>query len=222
MKNIFTFGFIALFLSSSIILSGQSKAIYTHPNFNRLARTHKLLAIVPFDSEIQLRPKEMESFSEQELIDMEMSEGLGVQSALQSYFLKRKGKDNIRVGFQDVDKTNTILKRHGIDQTNIGDYTHEQLAEMLGVDAIIDGKLSTKKPMSEGASAALGVLVGVWGPTNSGNITIKIVDKATGENLWQYDKQLSRSLGSDTNTIIAAMMRKASRKFPYSDLNKGR
>ncbi len=222
MKNIFTFILIGLFISSTSDLAAQSKAIYTNPNFNRLARTHKILAIVPFDCEIQLRPKEMESISEKELIDLEMSEGLGVQTALQSYFLKRKGKDNIRVDFQDVDKTNTILKQNEIDQTNIGDYTHEQLAEMLGVDAIIDGKLSTKKPMSEGASAALGILVGVWGPTNSGNITIKIIDKTTGENLWQYDKQLSRSLGSDTNTIIAAMMRKASRKFPYSDLNKGR
>ena len=220
MKKLMTLGLSLLFLSLAFMTHAQSKAIYTHPNFDRLARNHKLIAIVPFDCEMQLRPKEMESITDEQLAEMELAEGLGVQAALQSYFLKRKIKDGIRVDFQDVDKTNTILRQNGIDQFNIGDYTHEELAELLEVDAIIDGKLSTKKPMSEGASAALGVLVGVWGPTNSGNITIKIIDRKTGENLWQYDKQLSRSLGSDTNTIIAAMMRKASRKFPYSDLRK--
>jgi hypothetical protein len=73
--------------------------------------------------------------------------------------------------------------------------------------------------MSEGASVALGLLIGFYGPTNSGKCTINITDGATSELLWKYEKTLSRSLGSDTNTVINAMMRKASRQFPYIPAN---
>jgi hypothetical protein len=69
--------------------------------------------------------------------------------------------------------------------------------------------------MSDGASLAMGVLVGFYGATNSGKCNININDGKTGDLLWKYEKTLSRSLGSDTNTIINAMMRKASRKLPY-------
>lgn len=210
--NILIAAFAVLFITP---VSGQSKAIYTHPDFNQLAADHQVLGILPFDCEIQLRPKELEKIGEEQLIEMEKEEGLAVQAALQSYFLRKKSTKGYRVDFQDVDKTNTLLKQANIDIHNLDEYTHQELADILEVDGVISGTLYTKKPMSEGASAALGVLVGVWGPTNSGRITIKIIDRKTEENLWQYDKQLSRSLGSDTNTIIAAMMRKASRKFPY-------
>lgn len=94
-------------------------------------------------------------------------------------------------------------------------FTPKELAEVLEVDGIISGILSSDKPMSEGASAALGILVGIYGPTNSGKCTININDASTGDLLWKYEKTLSRSLGSDTNTIINTMMRKASRQLPY-------
>ena len=86
---------------------------------------------------------------------------------------------------------------------------------MLGVDGIMNGILSTEKPMSDGASVTLALLVGFGGATNSGKCTINTYDGKTGELLWKYEKVLSRSLGSSTNQVINTMMRKASHKFPY-------
>jgi hypothetical protein len=211
-----------VFLASLLLFSGamfaQSKAIYVNPDFNKLARDHKVLAILPFDVTLGLRPKERELISDEQLHQMEIREGEGVQGALHSYFLKKKAQKEFKVDFQDPRKTNAELTKAGIDLAAVREHTPAELAKILGVDGIVWGDLHTTKPMSEGASVALGVLVGVWGPTNSGNITIQISDGESEEILWKYDKSLSRSFGSDLNTIIDTMMRKASRKFPYNYL----
>ncbi len=196
----------------------QDREIYTHPDFNTLAKDHKVLAILPFKAVVKLRPKQMEKLTPEEYQRLQEEEGKGVQSALQSYFLKKKGQKGFTVNFQDISKTNALLAKNGINQENIESYTAEELAQLLEVDGIISGTLNTDKPMSEGASVALGVLVGVYGPTNSGKCTINVNNGTTGDLLWKYEKTLSRSLGSDTNTIINTMMRKASRKFPYAEI----
>jgi hypothetical protein len=186
-----------------------------NPDFNTLARDHKKLAILPFKTIITLRPKQREQMTPAQLDQLQKDEGLAVQSAMQTYFLKRKEQHDFKITFQDLGTTNAILSKNNIDQTNLGNYTPKELAALLEVDGIITGILSSDKPMSEGASVALGLFVGVYGPTNSGKCTININDAATGDLLWKYEKTLSRSLGSDTNTIINTMMRKASRQLPY-------
>ncbi len=204
------FAFLIFFNSYS-----QTKEIYVNPNFNELTRDHKVLAILPFKTIIKLRPKEMERMTPEQFEDLEENEGLSVQSALHSYFLKRKSQHDFKVSFQDIATTNALLTKKGIINANIDHYTPQELAKMLEVDGVISGILSTNKPMSDGAAAAMGILVGVYGPTNSGKCTININDEESGELLWKYEKTLSRSLGSDTNTIINTMMRKASKKLPY-------
>ena len=193
------------------------RSIYTHPDFGQLAKDHETLAIIPFQANVKLRPKQMREMSSEDVARMEEQEGEAVQDALYSYFLKRKGKHEFNVGFQDITRTNALLAKNGITHESIGEYTNEDLAKMLEVDGIVSGRLETSKPISEGGAIALGVLTGISMPTNSGKIAIDINDGATGELLWKYEKALSRDLGSDTNQIINALMRKASRKFPYID-----
>lgn len=55
------------------------------------------------------------------------------------------------------------------------------------------------------------MLVGFFTPANTGKLAITTNDGKTGELLWKYDKSLSRGLGSDTNSIVTTIMRKASR-----------
>jgi hypothetical protein len=205
-------------LLTTATMFAQSKAIYVNPDFAKLARSHKQLAILPFDVTMDLRPKERAQITDEQMREMEINEGEGVQSALHSYFLKKKGQNEFKVDFQDPRKTNAELTKAGIDLNNVREHTPAELAKLLGVDGVVWGDLHTTKPMSEGASVALGLLVGVWGPTNAGSISIQISDGDSEEILWKYDKTLSREFGSDINTVVDAMMRKASRKFPYNDL----
>jgi hypothetical protein len=211
---------LSLVLCSAQFLFGQTKEIFLDPNFQSLAKDHKILAILPFKATISLRPKQMEKMSAEEFRKLQVDQGLAVQGALQTYFLKQKSNKNISVDFQELGKTNALLEKSGIDEENIGKFTPEELSQLLEVDGVIGGTISTSKPMSDGASLAMGLLVGFYGSTNSGKCSISITDGKTGKLLWKYDKTLSRSLGSDLNTIINAMMRKASRKFPYNNIKK--
>jgi hypothetical protein len=206
---------LLLLLALATLSYSQTREIYVNPNFSTLAKDHQKLAILPFKTIIKLRPKQRESMTTEQMDQLQKDEGLAVQSAMQTYFLKRKEQHDFKIAFQDLGTTNAILAKNNIDQSNLGNYTPKELAALLEVDGIISGILSSDKPMSEGASVALGVLVGFYGPTNSGKCTININDAATGDLLWKYEKTLSRSLGSDTNTIINTMMRKASRQLPY-------
>jgi hypothetical protein len=80
----------------------------------------------------------------------------------------------------------------------------------------MQAKTVSEKPMSEGAAVAVGLLVGFWGNTNKVQTAINIHDGKSGELLWKYDYEASGSVGSSTNKLVDALMRNATRKFPYS------
>lgn len=212
MKN--TLSLLLMFLLTVSAIA-QTKEIYVNDQFAAVAKNHKILAILPFKAIVKLRPKQMEKMTPEQFEELKADEGLAVQSAIHSYLLKRKEQHNLAIKFLDINTTNALLKKNNITQENIDTFTPQELAKLLEVDAVISGTLSTDKPMSEGASVAMGVLIGYYGSTNSGKCTININDGATGELMWKYEKTLSRSLGSDTNTVINTMMRKASRQLPY-------
>ena len=213
-KVIFTFFLAAL----TTTIFAQSRAIYVNPKFYSLARDHKKIAVLPFNVSIGLRPKERAAMSDEQFKEMEQKEAMAAQSALVSWFLKKQNVQNYSVEFQDVKTTNALLIKAGMDPYNLNAYTSDELATALGVDGIMGGAIQTTKPISDGASIAMGLLVGVYGNTNSGNITINLNDSEEGDLLWKYDKALSRSLGSDMTQIMDTLMRKASKKFPYGDM----
>lgn len=115
---------------------------------------------------------------------------------------------------QDPKKTNAILLKNEI--TDIAKYTPEELAKLLEVDAVITGHFETDKPMSDGASIALGLLVGFWGSTNAATINMSVNNGVDGQLLWNYNKRVAGSLGSSTDMLINTLMRKASRRLAYT------
>ncbi|HSJ11689.1 MAG TPA: hypothetical protein VK916_03330, partial [Gillisia sp.] len=116
---------------------------------------------------------------------------------------------------QDPSKTNALLLKSDI--TDLARFTPEELATILGVDAIITGHFETDKPMSDGASIALGLIVGFWGSTNAATINMSVKNGSDGQLLWNYNKRVAGSLGSSTDTLINTLMRKASRRLAYTN-----
>ena len=213
---------VLLALFTTLLASAQTREIYTSPKFKLLTKDHKTLAVLPFRTTLQLRPAEVKKNGGIEGVRvLEEREGLGVQSALQSYLLKQKVDNDIIVDVQDVAKTNALLAKNGMTSEKILTMTMEELAQMLGVDGVISGTFESSQPMSGGAAVAMLMVGGFSGPTNTGKLAISINDGRSGELLWKYDKSLSRGFGSDTNSIITTIMRKASRQFPYSKEFKG-
>lgn len=214
--------FLLLLAVAPLATQAQTREIYTNNNFKTLAQSHKTLAILPFVVKLQLRPQEVTKNGGPEgVAKLEQREGLDVQQALHSYFLKQKSANDLTVDVQDPTRTNALLAQSGLTPEQLAIQTPEQLALLLGVDGIISGTFASTQPMSNGAAIALNLVVGMSGPTNTGKLLINIHDGKSGELLWKYDKSLSRGFGSDTNTIVTTIMRKASRQFPYSKEFKG-
>jgi hypothetical protein len=68
--------------------------------------------------------------------------------------------------------------------------------------------------MSEGAAIAVGLLAGVWGPTNEATASLSIHDQSTDKMIWNYSHKLSSSLSTPAR-LVDALMRQASKKMPY-------
>jgi hypothetical protein len=186
--------------------------VYRSPQFYEVRQKHQIVALLPFDVTISSTrlPKGM---TIEMLKELEKEEGFGTQALFYSRFLKKSA--DFSVAFQDVDKTNAILAKNNIDFADLRTYAKEDLARLLGVDAVITGKIQREKPMSEAAAIALGVLVGFWGSTNKVNVDMTIHDGATGELFWKYSHQLSGSIGSSSEQLVKAFTRKIARNFPY-------
>ncbi len=187
--------------------------LFEHPDFETIAKDHKSIAIVPFSAKIKFRPKQMKDLTTEQLKEMETSEGHSIQNAMYSWFLKRKKRGKLLIDVQDPKHTNALLMKNEVDFEIT---TPEELAKLLEVDAVITGNFETDKPMSDGASIALGLLVGFWGTTNSALINMSINNAEDGMLLWNYNKRVRGSLGSSNDQLINTLMRKASRRLAYT------
>jgi hypothetical protein len=193
-----------------------SPHVYKAQNFGNALQKHKTVAIIPAEVTMKLRPNQSKNTTHEQLLEMEKATGYDIQDKMQGWFLRRSSKYNYTVTFQDVTKTNAKLKEAGISYEDLKTTDRSKLANILGVDAIMQDRLNTEKPMSEGAAVAIGLLVGAWGSTNNVETTINIHDGSSGDLLWKYDYSASGSVGSSTSKLIDALMKNATKKFPYT------
>jgi len=190
--------------------------LYENPDFDAIAKDHKLIAIMPFKASVTLRPKQMKDISPEQLDRMEKAEGREIQMGMYSWFLKRKKQGKLGIDVQDPNTTISMLNKARITEDDYSLLTPQELAEILEVDALILGTFETSKPMSEGASLALGILVGFYGSTNRAVANIFIYNATDGALLVNYNKAIAGSMGSSTEDLVNVLMRKASRRITYT------
>jgi hypothetical protein len=205
-------GLIALLL----VAGSCSPIVYKAADFDTRTAGHKTVAILPAQVDITLRPAEMEKTSPEQVREMEKKTGESIQDKLYSWLLNRSDKYKFTVSFQDISKTNALLYQAGIDYAALKNKTKEELAKLLGVDAVMSIQATMKKPMSEGAAIAVGVVFGAWGVTNEVQTAITIHEATKGDLVWKYDFMANGSVGRTTENLVNALMRNASRKFPYN------
>ena len=198
------------FLMSFGAASAQ-KDIYQSNRFEELSKDHRMLAILPFFTHLDLGEK----LPPEELKRLEEKEGYAVQDALETYFGRGKKKKKFTVSFQNSEDTNALLTRNDISFENIDRYTIRELAEILKVDGIVSGNLDVNILLSDGVPSDFSFLDYILGDADYGRIGIKISDGRTGKLLWKYEQEITRKSGKNTDDLIDKMMKKAARKFPY-------
>lgn len=205
--------FVLSFISISIFAQTN---LYENPDFDKIVKRHKVIGIIPFKASVTLRPKQMKDITPEQLDRMEKSEGESIQDAMYSWFLKREKRGELTVKVQTPATTNAKLLKAGLSPDNFAEHTPDEIAKIMEVDAVIMGTFETNKPMSEGASIALGAIFGVWGNTNKAVINLSIYNADDGQLLVNYNKGVTGSLGSSTEDLINTLMRKASRRIAYT------
>ncbi len=199
-----------LILLQVLLLQGQ-KNIYESDRFEDLSADHKVLAIIPFFTNLELK----EGVDGADLKKLEEREGYAVQDALETYFGRGKKRKKFSVDFQNTKNTNAILAQNDINYSNIDTYTIKQLSEILEVDGIVSGNMDLNILLSEGIPSDFSFIDYILGDANYGRIGIKVSDGKTGKLLWKYEKEINKKSGRNTTDLIESMMKKATRKFPY-------
>ncbi len=198
---------IFIFITATFLLSSCAKVFYS-PDSRQLAQQEKIIAIIP----PHVSYTNVKKIDPEVLKQQERTESLTFQREIYSWMLKRKSQGKITQEIMDPETTNAKLKKAGYPEEPL---TASELCSALGVDGIMTSNFSLNKPISEGAAVAIGVLVGVWVPTNEVKVTLSIHDCAQNKLIFNYDHEYSGSVGSSANRLVNALMRNASKKMPY-------
>jgi hypothetical protein len=190
-----------------------AKQTFESPKLKSSIAAHKTVAILPFDVKITYR-KQPKNFSSEANKDQEKTMSKSIQASMYTFLLRRL--EDYSVSFQDVDKTNILLKKAGVEN-KLDEYTKDELAKILGVDAILGGRFETEQTKSEGAAIASVLLTGGFGgKTGTGSLFLTVNNGSDGELLWRFFKTMDDSIAGSTDDLVERMMRKVSRNFPYS------
>ena len=100
--------------------------------------------------------------SAEDLERMEATYREGFQNSMYSWFLKMKKKKRMSQEIQDVTRTNALLKKNGLMTIeDVEMYTYDEIADMLGVDAVFAGNVVATRSFGKGGAVAIAVLTGV-------------------------------------------------------------
>ena len=189
----------------------SERQIFEYPNLKSLISTAKKVAILPFNVSISYE-KMPKGMSLDQIKDNEKAESIQMQQGMYTYLLRKL--DNYSVSFQEVDRTNSLLKKNGVFD-NLDDVLSDSLCKILGVDAIIKSSWTYAKTGSEAGAIASALLLGVSKGTGSGQLVMQINSAKDGEMVWRMSKEMTESAFSSANALMEQMMRKVGRVFPF-------
>lgn len=195
----------------SLLCFGQQKEIFAVPNLKEILKTHKTVAILPLAVTISFKrfPKGYDAANN---AAQEKEEGKNLQQGLYTYLLKKS--DDYTVSFQDVQRTNILLKQSGI-YDKLDSITADSICRVLKVDAIIQASYAYEKTGSEAGAIAMTAVVGFGGNTGSGSLTMQINSGTDGSMLWRFYKEMNEGAFTSADALMDRMMKKVSRNFPY-------
>lgn len=203
---------LTLVLLFNLLSYSQEKQIFENPKMVEIIATHKLVAILPFKATIAYK-KLPKGHNEDSRIAEEQSMSTQMQSGLYTYLLRKS--DDYTVQVQDVDKTNTLLRKAGL-YDKLNETSAEDIAQVLGVDAVIKCSYAYEKTGSEGAALVKTLLIGFGtGKVATGGLTMQVNNGVDGELVWRFYKQMAEDVLSSPAAMMERMMRKVGRNFPY-------
>ncbi|MDN5578700.1 MAG: hypothetical protein L0G11_05050, partial [Chryseobacterium sp.] len=121
-------------------------------------------------------------------------------------------KNTIFVNAQNTEETNKILADNNI--TSLAGRSYQDLAKLLGVDAVVSSRVSLAKPLTNGEAFFTSLLTGYAAPSKITTIDLSLTDTKSGKMFWNYNWQTGGTFIS-TEKLTNSLMKAAAYKFPY-------
>ena len=189
-----------------------AKQVFTSPKMKSEVAKHKTVAVLPFNATIAYKrmPKNFDAEgnkAEEKALSTQLQQGMYT-------YLLRKSND-FTVTFQDVERTNTLLRKAGVFD-RLSEVTQDSICQILNVDAVIKCNYEYQKTGSEAGAIAKTVLLGSgFGKVASGSLTMQVYNGTDGDLLWRFYKEMNEDVTGSANLVMERMMRKVARNFPY-------
>lgn len=218
-----------LFVLAIMLLTG-CKSAYVVSDFESKTASHKTIAILPF--EMSFTGVKPEKLSEADLIEIGEAESKAFMISFYNELLAstKGGKKPIRVDVQHFDRTLNILKGHKMNMHDAWTEDPVVLAEVLGVDAVVKGRIQKNRLMSDLASYGIDLGMRIlnvltdysvlfWLPSdlsksNEVKTSYSLVN-TDGSVIWSIAFDEDADWSKPANELIDELNRKAAKQFPY-------
>ncbi|MCQ4034679.1 hypothetical protein [Kaistella montana] len=195
-------------LFAAMVVVTSCEPVYKAANFQETANQHRVIAVLPPKVIIEIKSaKEAEAIKNQEKIESER-----FQNALVSYLNENHTKNTIFVKAQNTEETNKILADNNI--TSFAGKSYQELAKLLGVDAVVSSRVSLAKPLTNGEAFFTSLLTGYAAPSKITTVDLSLTDTNSGKMFWNYNWQTGGTFIS-TEKLTNSLMKAAAYKFPY-------
>lgn len=221
---------IPLFMIA-IALAACSRAYYKTGSYDYFADKHRVLAILPVQTITYGRMPERPS--EEEIRAIEDAESRAFQVSLYTNITERTGGNfgNIHVDIQHYSETNARLKEAGMSARDSWERSSTELAQILGVDAVVRTTVEKERYLTNLESFGVSVastLVFLFSRypwlgffpnsrTSDVNASCAIVDGENGVAVWATDKREATYWNRPQQDAINDITRSLARRFPYRD-----
>ncbi|MBX2872998.1 MAG: hypothetical protein KTR30_12880 [Saprospiraceae bacterium] len=219
----------SIFILFSILLFASCNRdrfkTYSYENY---AYQHQTVAIIPVTTYTSGRiPRDI---SDEQIEMIEEAESQAFQIELYNQLIRRSGRNanNINIDFQHFATTNDKLEEAGIGLRESWQRPPEELAELLGVDAVVITNVEKERYLTDLESFGLSVLNSIawvfsdgWWPLYGQNrtsdvlVSCAIVDGQSGTVIWSTNRTCPTSWNRPHNEVVRSITRTISRRFPY-------
>jgi len=214
---IFVFASLIVFSQETEKIKGSywgntegAKKTFVVLNLKEKLAKHKTIAILPIKSYIRYK-KTPKDFNAELNKENENKMSFELQTSMYDYLIVNI--DNYSVQIQNIDSTNFILKENKMIDS-ITQFKPQDVAKVLGVDAVIFSNYTYTKLGSELGAIVSELLIG-GGKVATGQLNMDIINGSDGEVLWGFNKTMNQDNLSSPEAIIRRMMSKVGRNFPY-------
>jgi len=230
-KNLLFYSIIVFFP----VLFSCSNKYYTAGNFSEKTENHKVVAILP--AEITFSGKQPKNLTPEDIAKAEETESVNFQDALLNGILRHANtkKYITTVNFQDVNTTQKLLEKNNISVRDSWKTDDNELAKLLGVDAVIRMRIQKRRYMSDEASYGVDVakqviyktgvgskvpVPGSVGKTYDVYATCDLL--SNNQTLWNDNYKRYADWDTPANVIIEWITDDFGENFPYKQKRKRR